>query len=131
MWILIWLEELQCSLIHVSKMLFCLFYIFFSSKGSAISSQTRIATFKNKNHGFLQFLNSVSSLRHLPNSSAVKNGTNVALLLYLKKNFPSFLWSLQCHQVSPVRSSSTRNQYRKTCYISVRTFFQNQPVFIV
>lgn len=50
----------------------------------------------------------MSSLRHLPNS-AVKNGTNVALLLYFSF-FPSFLWSLQCHQVQvPQEINTGRN----------------------
>lgn len=124
-------------------MLFCFFFFFsfffFFLIGSVTLTRSLTATIskkktkkKTQNHGFLQFLNSVSSLRHLPNS-AVKNGTNVAHLLLF---YFSFLWSFQCHQVQVLLlhlfpQEINTGKKKKKSNISVRTIFKSPGIYFV
>lgn len=67
-------------------MLFRLFFVLFFSislKARVWLAQSLFCSLKNRTMAPLQFLYSVSSLRHLP-SSAVKNGTDVACFHFRK-----------------------------------------------
>lgn len=113
-------------------MLFCFLLLYFL-KGSVTLTQSLTAIIKkNHNHGFLRFLNSVSSLRHLPNS-AVKNGTNVALLFlfFVFLNFLPLVISVSPSAGSPITYFPPGNQHRKKSNISVRTIFKSPCIYFV
>lgn len=83
-WIFFWLE-LQCSLMFPKCCSVCFLFCFFSTSLEARVwlAQSLFCSLKNRTMAPLQFLYSVSSLRHLP-SSAVKNGTDVACFHFRK-----------------------------------------------